>query len=228
MGTLNMTGLDIALDLLTTDTSTKYLARPRILTLSNETAEIKIVTDEAIGLVTETQGESGSTSEEAERTETGVALRVTPQVNSQTGEITMFIEPTVSEASTSNLSDSYRDPERRQTKSVLRMKDGETVVIGGLIRNRETEIITRVPILGDIPFLGALFRHKDKTRDEDRELMVFITPRILKGRGTARPSRPTAHLLPDREQEPPKPEGLLSSRESEIDMALSEFEKRRH
>ncbi|MFH1655929.1 MAG: secretin N-terminal domain-containing protein [Candidatus Omnitrophota bacterium] len=228
MGTLSMAGLDIALDLLTTDTSTKYLARPRILTLSNETAEIKIVTDEAIGLNLTSSGEGSATqqTEEAERAETGVALRVTPQVSLEIGEITMFIEPTVSEAATSTLSEDYRDPERRQTKSLLRIKDGETIVIGGLIRNRETEVITKVPILGDIPFLGALFRHKDKSRGEDRELMIFITPRIVKGRGLNRSRKPMAYLPPVREQEPIKPESLFISRETKVDMALSEFEKR--
>ncbi|MBM3251550.1 MAG: hypothetical protein FJZ11_02040 [Candidatus Omnitrophica bacterium] len=228
MGTLSLTGLDVTLNLLSTDTDTKYLARPRILTLSNETAEIKIVTDEAIGIVTNTTGESGDTAEEAERAETGVVLRVTPQVNIESGEITMFVEPTVSEAKTGAVlgTTTYKDPETRTTKSILRIKDGETIVVGGLIRTRSTEVITKVPILGDIPFLGALFRHKNKSKDEDRELMVFITPHILKGRGSAKASKPLAYLPPAREQESPEPKNLLISRETEIDRILSEFEKK--
>lgn len=223
MGTLNFAGLDIALEILTTDTDTKYLARPRILTLSNETAEIKIVTDEAIGTVTERTGEgagAGSTTE-AERAETGVALRVTPQVNTELGEITMFVEPTVSEATTSSLGSSYRDPERRQTKSVLRIKDGETIVIGGLIRTRTTEVITKIPVLGDIPFLGAAFRHRNKSRDEDRELMIFITPHIIEETKLTSISK-SANTLPpvSREQEFPK------SKMREVNNTLSRFERK--
>lgn len=223
-GLLSFGGLDIALELLTTDTDTKYLARPRILTLSNETAEIKIVTDEAIGLKQSVSGEGNTalSTQEAERTETGVALRVTPQVNLETGEITLFVEPTVSEATTSSLSSSYRDPERRQTKSVLRIKDGETIVLGGLIRTQKTEVVTKVPILGDIPLLGALFRHKYKSKDEDRELMVFITPHIVseqKLSSAAMPKLNSSLPVLDREQDLPQ------AKKVEIEKALSKFEK---
>ena len=221
MGTLSATGLDIALDLIATSTDTKYLARPRILTLSNETAEIKIVTDEAIGIRAITSGTeaAASTTSEAERAETGISLRVTPQVNIASGEITIFVEPTVSEAKTSALSSSYRDPERRQTKSLLRINDGETIVVGGLIRTRSTEIITKVPLLGDIPLLGALFRHKNKSQDEDRELMVFITPHIVEEKKLSSASKPMSSLPTlTREQDIPK------AKKVEIEKALSKFE----
>jgi type IV pilus secretin PilQ/predicted competence protein len=228
MGTLSFGGLDIALELITTDTNTRYLARPRILTLSNETAEIKIVTDEAIGTVTETfqEGAAASSATEAERAETGVSLRVTPQVNLETGEIIMFVEPTVSETKIGKTfgSTTYYDPERRQTKSVLRVKDGETIVIGGLIRNRLTEVITKVPILGDIPLLGALFRHRDKSKDEDRELMIFITPHIITDEKLTRATNNTRSSLPTikREQDIPKTKKIA------IEKALSKFEKISH
>ncbi|MBM3248930.1 MAG: hypothetical protein FJZ10_05900 [Candidatus Omnitrophica bacterium] len=221
MGTISAAGLDIALDFISTDTGTKYLARPRILTLNNETAEIKIVTDEAIGLKQTVSQEGIQSTEEAERAETGVALRVTPQVNTETGEITMFVEPTVSEASTSSLGSAYKDPERRQTKSVLRIKDGETIVIGGLIRTRGTEVITKVPFLGDIPLLGAAFRHKNKSKDEDRELIIFITPHIVKEQKITSASSKINHILPfSREQDLPQ------QKMAEVDNALSRFEKK--
>jgi type II secretory pathway component GspD/PulD (secretin) len=223
MGTISAAGLDIALDFISTDTDTKYLARPRILTLSNETAEIKIVTDEAIGLTQSVSGEGNTalSTQEAERSETGVALRVTPQVNSETSEITMFVEPTVSEAATSNLSSSFRDPERRQTKSVLRIKDGETIVIGGLIRTRGSETITKVPFLGDIPILGNAFKHRNKSKDEDRELIIFITPHIVKEQKLTSVKNRYSPLSPfSREQELPR------SKMAEVDKALSRFENK--
>ncbi|MDD2679836.1 MAG: secretin N-terminal domain-containing protein, partial [Candidatus Omnitrophica bacterium] len=180
------------LDFLRTQTDTKFLARPRILTLNNETAEIKITTDEAIGVssVQQGTGTSSSTTVTAERYETGVSLRVTPQIDLDTGEITMFIYPQVTEASTTKSSFAagsdttktytFVNPETRSTKSTVRVRDGETIVLGGLIRNQQTVTITKLPILGDVPLLGALFRHKNVSPGTERELLVFITPHIMK------------------------------------------------
>lgn len=175
-----------ALDFLRTQTDTKYLARPRIRTLNNETAEIKITTSESIGITVISDEESGSESATPERVETGVTLRLTPQANIETGEVTMFIFPKVTEANTgnsftaANQSYTYRDPEERSTKSLVKVKDGETVIVGGLIRNEFNQELKKVPILGDIPLIGALFRHKNKTKDRERELLIFITPHIIK------------------------------------------------
>lgn len=181
------TAYSVQFDFLRTATDTKYLARPRILTLSNETAEIKIVTDEAIGVSSTTSNVGGTTTATAERTETGVLLRITPQVNALTGEITMFVMPVVAEASTTTSTfqsggnaNTFKNPEARSTKSVIRVKDGDTVVLGGLIRNNKTQVITKLPFFGDLPVLGTLFRHKSIEPGKERELIVFITPRIVK------------------------------------------------
>lgn len=176
------------LDFLRTQTDTKYLARPRLLTLNNETAEIRIATQESVGVKTTEVADTGSTSSEPERVETGVVLRVTPQINPDTGEITMFIYPKVAEAiagsslTSGSLTYTFRDPEERSTKSLVRVKDGDTVVLGGLIRDEAIQVTSKLPILGDIPVLGALFRHKGGTSDKNkkRELLVFITPHILR------------------------------------------------
>jgi len=173
----------LVLDFLSSRSDTKFLARPKIFTLNNETAEIKISTNEAIGLVSTTSGTSGTTTESAERMATGVVLRVTPQVNLDTGEITMFVVPIVTEANVGGTFGvnqiTFKDPEVRSTKSIVRVKDGETIVLGGLIRNKTSETDTTVPILSKIPLVGALFRHKSRPGDQDRELLVFITPHIV-------------------------------------------------
>lgn len=204
------------LDFLRTQSDTKFLARPKILTLNNETAEIKITTNEAIGVTTNTAstgGSSGSTTQEAERAETGVSLRVTPQINTETGEITMFIVPSVSEAlsggtftTSGTTSITFKDPETRSTKSIVRVKDGETVVIGGLIRKQKSETITKLPFLGDLPLVGGLFRHKYKDKDKERELIVFITPHIIKennnnnNKVNSIPAQSKKAVFPKREQ----------------------------
>ncbi len=201
-GTLSFpTNLKMVLDFLRTQTDTKYLARPRLLTLNNETAEIKIATNEVIGETVTYDDEGNASSRTAERSETGVMLRVTPQIDLDRGEILMFLTPKVVEAATSAFSDDYRDPETRQTKTLVKVKDGETVIVGGLIRNQLTNIETKLPFLGDIPVLGAMFRHKNKSKDIERELLVFITPRIIRDTADADIIRtPAQPLLPEREQ----------------------------
>jgi type II secretory pathway component GspD/PulD (secretin) len=157
------------------------LARPQILTLSNETAEVTLTTDEAIG-VTTTTAETGTT-QEVERAETGTKLRVTPQVNLETKEITLFVEVFTRETkdsgiSVSGLTGNIKNPEERGARAVIRLKDGETLMLGGLIKKNKSETITKIPLLGDLPFLGRFFRYKDKD-DEERELLVFLTPHII-------------------------------------------------
>ncbi len=214
-GSLSFANFQVALEALSTSTDAKFLARPRILTLSNETAEIRITRDEAVGVRT-TESEAGNLSYELERQETGISLRVTPQVNPLTGQITMFIVPRVAEA----ISTEYniggfpvKDPEERTSKSILTVNDGETVVISGLIRNKDEETITKVPLLGDIPLLGALFRHKDKNKKQ-RELVVFITPHIIDDSKNIKLSS-----LPVREQLYPSQKGKI------IEEYLGKFER---
>ena len=227
---LSVVNAELALNLLKSKTSTKSLARPRILTLSNETAEIKIVTDEAIGIETSssTNSEGGAvTSVSAERYETGVSLRVTPQVDMDSREITMFIEPVVSEAKTGGTftsggqSSDFKDPEIRGTKSTVRMKDGNTLLIGGLIKDDDEDTRTNVAFFSKIPILGMLFRHKSKTKKE-RELVIFITPHIIDGRSAGMAQAADFSQLSfdlDREQ-------ALSGRERRVEQLLKEYDIR--
>ncbi|MBL7151159.1 MAG: secretin and TonB N-terminal domain-containing protein [Candidatus Omnitrophica bacterium] len=225
-------------DFLRTQTDTKILARPRLMTLSNRTAEIQIVTNESIGTVQAVSGGGTAavttSTTEAERSLTGVSLRVTPQVNAESGEITMFIYPSVRNATTSvtfaggtssggTALPTYKDPAERTTKQVVRIKDGETVILGGLIRREISETITKLPFLGDIPLLGNFFRHKYKDKDEERELLVFITPHIVKDTDLKLAQARNATALPEREQAV----ALGTNRESLINSNLKRFEKKR-
>ncbi|MDO8662292.1 MAG: secretin N-terminal domain-containing protein [Candidatus Omnitrophota bacterium] len=230
-GTNGTSVYNMQLDFLRTQTDTKFLARPKILTLNNETAEVKITTDEAVGVtsVQQGQGDASSTTGSAERFATGVTLRVTPQIDLEAGEITMFVYPQVAEASTttvtftSNGEDfTFHNPEIRSTKTTVCVKDGETVVLGGLIRNQKSTIITKLPILGDIPILGALFRHKNQSPDNQRELLVFITPHIVKSaKADTTPLKKT--VLPLREQA----QAIPLSRQQSMSTYLNNFEAKR-
>ncbi len=225
VGTISAAGLSAALQMLRTQTDTKSLARPRILTLNNETAEIKITTNEAIGLTTQTGASEGVTTQslEAERVETGVSLKVTPQVNLLTKTITLAVAPKVTEARTGATfqGQTFKDPEERATKSILRVHDGETVIIGGLIRNDDEKVHTKVPVLGDIPFVGAAFRHKNDSTTQ-RELVIFITPHIV-------PFSERSSALAYRSGGPKEPlireQSFSSKRDKEIQKALTFMEK---
>ncbi len=192
------------LDLMRQDSHTKSLARPRILTLNNVTAVIAILTDEVIGEIVQLDDEGNETAKSPERIETGVSLRITPQVNPGMDEITMFLAPSVTEAAPSAFDPTeYRDPEKRQTRSLVKVSDGETVIIGGLIRKKKYETYKKVPILGDIPLVGILFRHKETETDVERELLVFITPRIVKDVSASPFTQGNNAILSSREQDAP-------------------------
>lgn len=228
--TLTLDSVSILVDFLKTQTDTKSLARPRILTLNNETAEIKITTNETIGInSTVSTGAASVTAFTAERTETGVHLRVTPQINLETGEVTMFIVPTVKDTNTSTFptgdsgilaSTFFKDPEERSTKSVIRVKDGETIIMGGLIRHDKSETITKVPFFSDIPLMGRFFKHRSREKDRERELLVFITPKIIKD-GSIMLAQAKKSIIPEREQ------SIVSGydRSSSIGSSLDNFER---
>ncbi|MGE5308065.1 MAG: type II secretion system protein GspD [Deltaproteobacteria bacterium] len=190
-------------DYLRSQTDTRFLARPKIMTLNNETAEIGITTDsvvetkQVITAPSTAGGISQSTLEFSRATSLvltpegiGIFLRVTPQVNLDTNEITMVVNPKTSSAAQSPLVPKVSpdgkttqvalDPEVRMTKSIIKLKDGETIALGGLIHKENQETLNKLPILGDLPLIGLLFRHKSTDVNVDRELIVFITPHIVK------------------------------------------------
>ena len=113
-----------------------------------------------------------------------------------------------------------KDPEERGVKTFMRVKTGETIVIGGLLRSNDTKAVTKYPLLGDIPILGAAFRHKDKSNDS-RELMIFLTPYILdeKNQDKVQPTVENVQAL-SREQEVPK------KRLNEVDKELDLIEEK--
>jgi type II secretory pathway component GspD/PulD (secretin) len=179
----------IILNYLTSKSDTRYLARPRVLTMNNETAEISITKDEIIGykeaVDTVTTGSVSRTdyirasSLSLTSEGVGVYLRITPQINMNTKEVTLVLNPKSSATALSTLATSQSDPEVRMTKSVIKINDGETVVIGGLIFKDKSMTEKKLPVLGDIPLFGALFRNKNQTKDKDRELLIFITPHLV-------------------------------------------------
>jgi len=185
-GSVNFGGMGATLSAVLSNSDTKILARPRILTLNNETAVIKLTAETAVASVTSTtntgDADTSVTSVGAERINTGITLEVTPQINKD-GYITMRIEPTVivpvvSKFFAGGADSKFVDPQTRSAETTVMVSDGETVIIGGLISKEDTLTFEKIPFLGDIPLLGLAFRYK--TKDEaDKELIIFITPHIV-------------------------------------------------
>ena len=96
------------------------------------------------------------------------------------------------------------------------------MVIGGLIRHDKSEIITKLPVLGDIPIIGGMFRHKNKDKDRERELLVFITPHIVNN-GQIRLEQMQRLSLPIREQSAV----THVNRDYLINSSLNNFDKKR-
>ena len=132
----------------------------------------------------------------------GVGLRCTPTVL-DAGRISLKVAPEVSEPNTEPVTagTTINLPAFKisYASTIVQMNEGENLVIGGLLRDKLTETIRRVPLLGDIPFLGTLFRHTDKN-SETTELMVFIRPTLVKA-STAVPELPTdRHVSPNQKE----------------------------
>jgi type II secretory pathway component GspD/PulD (secretin) len=178
-GTLTQDEVAVVIKLLMTDNNTKYLSKPRIMTINNEPAEVNTSAKTAVGVTqTTVNNAGGNVLSQAERYDTGVTLKVVPNVN-ENGDIFMYIEPSISRAQTSSFSADYMDPLKRSSTSTVMIKEGDSVVIAGLIQTNKIEMKRKVPFLGDIPLLGQAFR-SDYNKVEDTELIIFVTPYIVK------------------------------------------------
>ncbi|MEK7721772.1 MAG: secretin N-terminal domain-containing protein, partial [Elusimicrobiota bacterium] len=156
----------------------KVLSDPKVATLNNKEATITI-TDQVPYTTTESAVGSGGatvTTQKVTYVPSGITLKVTPTINSD-GRIAMHLSPSVSQASGGS-STTPPSTNIRSTDTNVIVRDGETVVIGGLIRDSQSDDVYKVPILGDIPLLGMLFRKKSVARKR-LELLIFVTPRII-------------------------------------------------
>jgi type IV pilus assembly protein PilQ len=167
------------------DGKAQVLAEPSILTLDNKEAKIEIT--EHIALAKKTTYREGGLESTVEPIfgDIGVTLSVTPNVNTDEF-VTLKVEPVVASAQKSSFfPDEAVDTRKRSAKTTVMVKDGETIVIGGLLRKDVVETRFKVPLLGDIPILGYLFS-KSIMSDTTTEVVLFLTPRILGSEQLAR------------------------------------------
>ncbi len=153
----------------------KILSSPRVVTASGRTAEILVGERVPYPRAT-TETQTGGTLQEIEFVEVGVRLEVTPRI-AKDGLITMTVHPEVSEVLDTAVQGVPRIGTREASTEVM-VRDGETLVIGGLKRHVRTETVRRLPILGSLPIIGALFR-STRTEQSEVELLVFLTPVLV-------------------------------------------------
>lgn len=189
---------NLLLKAIRTDTNSNVLSTPTILTLDNEPAEILVgeevpfitgqFTNSSTAGTGTTTDENGNTVNTAttnpfqtiERKDVGIKLNITPQINDG-DTIQLEVKQEISNVTNAATSNGAADliTSRRAIEAVVQVEDGQVVVLGGLIQDDVDDSITRVPILGDIPVVGALFRRKTK-KAVKRNLMVFLKPRIIR------------------------------------------------
>ena len=168
-----------ALNAFAEDGKLKVLATPRVLVLDNQTANVN-VGKEVPRITNSTINEFGNVVNAVQYESIGIMLEVTPHINFD-GLVTMDVHPEISDIAPLSesvvitpgvLSPTFNVNSADTTVAV---RTGQTVVIGGLIREGETDTFSRVPILGDLPLIGFLFSNTVKERVQ-RELMIFLTP----------------------------------------------------
>jgi len=185
-GTLE--SVDAALTALEEQGDVKVVSQPKVRTLNNQQAIVRVgtertfftttttITPVAVGNPIQTVTNIPSTINE------GLVLTVTPQI-SDSGEITMDVSPVLTNITGTDTSPDGRSNapilDIKQTSTLVRMYDGETIVVGGLIQQAVSATKRSVPLLGDIPGLGKLFS-ATYDRDVNRELVIFLTPHIIR------------------------------------------------
>lgn len=167
------------------DTKSNILSTPSIVTLDNQ--EAKLLVGQEIPITT---GEALSKNFDnafrtVQRQNVGIQLEVTPQINDG-GTVKLAIRQEVSSIA-GPVSSSFSDLilNKREIQTTVTVDDGQIIALGGLLDDNERRTLEKIPLLGDIPALGQLFRSRSKTRSKTN-LMVFIRPTILRSEAEAR------------------------------------------
>ncbi len=167
---------------LQTETGLNVLSRPHIVAMDGQAAKIEVVNDVPYVSGSSTSTVGGQITTSVARSDVGIKLNVTPQINPD-GYVRLEITQEVSDLtdSTIEVGPGLTAPIFRESlaETVVTVRDNETVVLGGLIQERDERTESKVPVLGDVPVLGNLFRYDDTTTRK-AELLIIMTPRIIR------------------------------------------------
>lgn len=194
IGTPNVTPSQIGqykaiLDILRTIGDTKILSSPRIMSLNNTEAKIHVGVKDAY--ITSTTSQSGTgttvTSQSVNFVDTGIQLSVTPTIN-RDGFVTMKIKPEISDSTRTDIKSEGQITQipivsTSEAETTVIVKNGVTILIGGLSKDKKDKTVKKIPVLGDMPLLGFLFRSTSDTVTKD-ELVILLTPHIISGQNS--------------------------------------------
>jgi len=201
----------VMLHALQTNKDVNILATPQVLTMDNEEAKIKVVRNIPYLSKLEDTDSGDRTFQNIEYKDVGIELTITPNITK--GEmVRMKIHQKISSlVSTGEASGIRLTPETfdRETETMVTVKDNHTIVIGGLIRDDWNESVSKIPILGDIPLVGNLFRTRS-TRKTKNNLLIFITPRVV------RTTQQIADLTNLKRRHAPEIDQVMKAQEDEL------------
>jgi type II secretory pathway component GspD/PulD (secretin) len=186
------TAFEVAIDALITNGNATLLANTKVVTLSNQPAEIFI--GETVPVVITSLGSAGGTGGtfqtiQLQKIDVGIKLNITPRISDE-GFVTTLVEPEVSTITAFVGPDNdLPQTATRRARSIVRVRDGEKIYLGGLLSEESRETVKKVPILGHIPLLGLLFQHH-RTDTITTDLLIEITPQIVGDQGTGLPKAP--------------------------------------
>ena len=159
------------------------LSQPQIMAVDNEEAIIEVGQEVPVG-ITNNSSAAGALQQSVERKDATIKLKITPFISPDTDSVMMNIEQDVKQVSkdrvqASELANVSVSLNKRTIKTSIVVDSGNTAVLGGLMQEEESESITKVPLLGDIPIIGWLFKNRqiDKVK---KNLLVFITPQVIR------------------------------------------------
>ena len=183
IGVVGKNDFDVMINYLKTLGDVKILSNPKLSVTNNQEARIHVGERQAYITTTTSAGQTTTTvSEEVTFLDVGLQLFITPTINDQ-GYVTLSIKPDISSiVGTVETAQGNKIPilDTSTAETTVMIKDGSTVAIGGLRREEKSENSRRVPILGSVPFLGALFKSEDK-RMVRNELLIMVTAHIIEG-----------------------------------------------
>ena len=183
LGTFSSDKFRSVLELLQSVGKTNILSTPHIAVVENEEAKILVGTKEAYVTSAVTQTASAATTaEQVTFVDVGLQLKVLPTINEE-GFVSMKIKPEVSSVSrflTTSAGNNVPIIDTSSAETTVMVKDGTTLVIAGLMKDEKVGTERKLPLLGEVPILGALFRSRDD-RVAKTELIFFLTPTIISG-----------------------------------------------
>ncbi|ASD64035.1 type II secretion system secretin GspD [Bdellovibrio bacteriovorus] len=181
--TLKIPSLLGFINFLKTAKKANILSTPQLMTLDNQEGELEVGDKVVVGENVQNVGTSGTTVRTPQFEDATIKLAIKPFISPASNQIRMEIKQQVAQLSTASTPKAFQDSTqplaKRSLKTVINVNNGDTVVLGGLMKEQDQESVTKVPLLGDIPIIGWLFKSRTIVKDKTN-MVVFLTPKIVR------------------------------------------------